>query len=152
MSNWFNSVVGNLDNILGAINYFEDELVDARGEVRIHGSLERCSASLPGITETRFSQLQEIEAILEHLNILLRKKRSETFRKFLENYKRALSSRDAEKYVDGDTDVVHLTMLVNQFALLRNRYLGVLKGLESKGFQINNITRLRSAGLENIQI
>jgi hypothetical protein len=40
------------------------------------------SASLPGITEHRFNQLQEIEAILEHLNIELRRERSKVFRKY----------------------------------------------------------------------
>jgi len=31
-----------------------------------------------------------------------------TFKKYLENYQRALSSRDVEKYVDGEADVVDM--------------------------------------------
>jgi hypothetical protein len=152
VSDWFNSVVDDLGNVVKALSFFEDELLVARDEVHIRGSLERCSASLPGITERRFSQLQEIEAILEHLNILLRKKRSHTFKAFLENYNRSLSSRDAEKYVDGDEDVVNLTLLVNQFALIRNKYLAIMKGLDQKSWQVGNITRLRAAGLETVNI
>lgn len=152
MSHWYNRVTADLSHIVGAIDYYEGELEDAKKEVVLRGSLEKAAASLPGITENRFSQLQEIEAILEFLNIELRKKRSHVFKRFLEHYNRQLSSRDAEKYVDGDTDVVDLTVLVNQFALLRNKYLGVLKGLESKSFQLSNITRLRAAGLEDVHI
>jgi hypothetical protein len=152
VSHWYNRVSADLSQIVGAIDYYEGELEDAKKEVVLRGSLEKSAASLPGITENRFNQLQEIEAILEHLNIELRKKRSQVFKRFLEHYNRQLSSRDAEKYVDGDTDVVDLTVLVNQFALLRNKYLGVLKGLESKSFQLNNITRLRAAGLEDVHI
>ena len=63
---------------------------------------------MPGIVEERFGQLQQLEAILEYLNIELRRLRSKTFKKFLENYNRALSSRDAEKYVDGEDDVVDI--------------------------------------------
>ena len=73
-------------------------------------------------------------------------------RKFLENYQRALTSRDAQAYVDGEPEVVDQTELINQFGLLRNQFLGVLKALEAKQFQINNIVKLRVAGLEDSEI
>jgi|SRR6056300_1227476 len=152
MSTWYNSVTADLSKIVDCIDYYETELDDARYECAIKGSLEKLSASLPGITEYRFNQLQEIEAILEHLNIALRKERSAVFRKYLEHYNRQLSSRDAEKYVDGEQSVIDLTHLCNQFSLLRNRYLGILKGLDVKQWQIGHITKLRTAGLEDIVI
>ena len=104
---------------------------------------------MPGIVEHRFNQLQEVEAILEWLNIQLRKKRSEVFKKFIENYNRALSSRDAEKYVDGDAEVYQWQLLINEFAMIRNKYLGLMKAIDAKQFQINNITKLRVAGMED---
>ena len=152
MSTWYNKVVSDLGSIVDSITYFENELQDARYECRIKGSLEKSSSALPGITEYRFNQLQEIEAILEHLNIELRKVRSITFRKYLENYNRQLSSRDAEKFVDSEQDVIDLTHLTNQFSLLRNQYLGIMKGLDTKQWQIGHITRLRTAGMEDIVI
>lgn len=152
MSTWYNKVVGDLGTIVDSITYFENELQEARFECRIKGSLEKASSSLPGLTEYRFNQLQEIEAILEHLNIELRKVRSVTFRKYLESYNRTLSSRDAEKFVDSEQDVIDLTHLTNQFGLLRNQYLGIMKGLDTKQWQIGHITRLRTAGMEDIVI
>lgn len=141
-----------MSTIIDCIEYYEAELEEAKAECRIKGTLERNSSQLPGITEHRFNQLQEIEAILEHLNILLRKERSLVFRKYLETYNRQLSSRDADKYVDGEDSVINLTQIVNQFSLLRNRYLGIMKGLDTKQWQIGHITRLRTAGLEDIVI
>jgi hypothetical protein len=152
MSTWYNKVVEDLGSIVDSIQYFENELQEARYECRIKGSLERSSSALPGITEYRFNQLQEIEAILEHLNIELRRERSKVFRKYLESYNRQLSSRDAEKFVDGEDSVITLTHLSNQYALLRNQYLGIMKGLDTKQWQIGHITRLRTAGMEDIVI
>ena len=152
MSTWYNKVVDDLGNIIDCIEYFENELEDARYECGIKGSLEKSSAALPGITEHRFNQLQEIEAILEHLNIELRRERSKVFRKYLETYNRQLSSRDAEKFVDGEDSVITLTHLTNQFSLLRNKFLGIMKGLDTKQWQIGHITRLRTAGMEDIVI
>ena len=103
---WYSRVSRDITQVPAAIQYFETELQTARLEVKLKGNIEKASAEMPGIVEHRFNQLQEIEAILEYLNIELRKLRSSFFRKYLENYQRALSSRDVEKYVDGEQDVV----------------------------------------------
>lgn len=152
MTNWYNEISRNLDRIPDCITYYEEEYKKAKQEVRLYGNLEKASAALPGIVEQRFSQLQQIEAILEYLNIELRRTRSKEFKKYLENYNRALSSRDAEKYVDGEDDVVDMTKIINDFALIRNQWLGITKGLDQKQWQITNIVKLRVAGMEDADI
>jgi len=146
---WYSSVSRDIGKIPDAIAYFENELQQARMEVKLVGNVERASAELPGIVEHRFNQLQEIEAILEYLNIELRKLRSSFFKQYLENYQRALSSRDVEKYVDGESDVCDYEKIINEFALMRNKWLGVLKALDQKQWQITNIVKLRVAGMED---
>ncbi len=152
MSVWYRKVTANLGEIVTAISHFEKEIDQARYECGMKGNLEKQSRDMPGIVEHRFNQLQEVEAILEFLNTEMRKLRAKTFRKYLENYNKALSSRDAEKYVDGEQEVVDLQYLINDFSLVRNRYIGVIKALEAKQFQINNIVKLRAAGLEDISL
>lgn len=150
MSQWYNLIVDDIENIPKCISYYEDQLNQSKYEVSLTGkSIETHSAELPGIVEYRYTQLQEIEAILEYLNISLRKLRSSVFRNFLEKYNRALTSRDADKYVDGDSSVCAYMLLVNEFALLRNKYLSRHKGLDIKNWQISNIVRLRVAGLDD---
>ena len=150
MSTWYRKVQGNLGEIVSCIDHFENELDQARIETTLKGNVEKNSRDMPGIVEHRFNQLQEIEAILEHLNIELRKLRSSKYRKFLEHYNRQLTSRDVEKYIEGEQDVVDLTHLINEFALLRNKYIGLTKALDAKQFQLNNIINLRAAGLEDL--
>ena len=150
MSTWYRKIQEDLGELANCIPAFEAILEEARVECGMKGNLERLSREMPGIVEHRFNQLQEIEAILEHLNIELRKKRSHVFRKFTEHYNKALSSRDAEKYVDGEDEIADFQHLINEFALLRNRFHGLIKALDAKQFQINNIVKLRVAGLEDI--
>ena len=45
-----------------------------------------------------------------------------------------------------------LTKIVNDFALIRNQYLGITKGLDQKQWQITNIVKLRVAGMEDADI
>lgn len=146
---WYTKVSKDISYIPDAIAYFESELIDARKDSRITGNIEKASAAMPGIVETRFAQLQEIEAILEYLNIELRRLRSSLFRKYLETYQRALTSRDVEKYVDGEADVVDMEKIINEFALLRNKWLGITKALDIKQWQLSNIIKLRVAGMED---
>ena len=149
---WYTTVSKDISKIPDCIIHFNSEYEQARKECRIYGNLEKASASLPGIVEHRFQQLQQIEAILEYLNIEKRKLRADHFRKYLENYQRALSSRDVEKYVDGEADVVDFEKIVNEFALLRNRWLGITKGLDQKQWQLTNIVKLRVAGMEDATV
>ncbi len=149
---WYAKVSKDIAHLPSCLDHFYNELDQARAEVKIYGNIEKASASLPGVVEHRFNQLQEIEAILEYLNIELRRTRSKAFKKYLENYQRALSSRDVEKYVDGEADVVDMEKIINEFAMLRNQWLGIIKGLDIKQWQLSNIIKLRTAGLEDITL
>jgi len=149
---WYSRVVSDLGAIPDFIAHYEHELVLSKQDCRIGGVVEKNISALPGITEHRFNQLQEIEAVLNYLNIQLRKIRRRHFQKYLEGYARALTSRDAEKYVDGEDEVIDFETIINEVALLRNRYLGIMKAMESKNFMLGHIVRLRAAGMEDIQI
>lgn len=149
---WYAKIAKDIGSIPDAVAFFEAELLNAKTEVRLTGNIERAAAAMPGIVEHRYNQLQEIEAILEYLNIELRRLKSSFFRKYLENYARALSSRDVEKYVEGEADVVDMEKIINEFALLRNKWLGITKALDQKQWQITNVVKLRIAGMEDASI
>ena len=152
MANWYTRIAQDLSVIPDFITYYELELVTSKKEVTIYGNVEKNIAALPGITEKHFSNLQEIEAILNYLNIQLRKIRRKHFQKYLEAYNRALTSRDAEKYVDGEDEVIDFETIINEVALVRNRYLGIMKALESKNFMLGHLVRLKTAGMEDFTI
>lgn len=149
---WYSKVTNDISTLPDFIQFYEVELESAKKEVKIYGNVEKNIANLPGVTEHRFNQLQEIEAVLNYLNIQLRKIRRKHFQKYLEAYNRALSSRDAEKYADGEDEVIEYETLINEIALLRNRWLAIMKGLESKNFMLGHVVRLRAAGMEDITL
>jgi hypothetical protein len=149
---WYNKVVADIGMIPDFITHYENELADAKRDCRIGGLVEKNITALPGITEQRFNQLQEIEAVLNYLNIQLRKIRRKHFQKYLEGYARALTSRDAEKYVDGEDEVIDYETIINEVAYLRNRWLGIMKGLDSKQWMAGHVVRLRAAGMEDITV
>ena len=149
---FYNRIVTDLGAIPEFIDYYENELISAKTDIKIRGNVEKALSNLPGETEHRFNQLQEIEAVLEYLNIQLRKIRQKHYKKYLEGYNRALSSRDAEKYSEAEDEVIDMETIINEVALLRNKWLGVMKGIESKNFMLGHVVRLRTAGMEDIVV
>ena len=149
---WYSDVVADISNLPKFLDFFDNELQQAKYDVSIHGNVEKNIAALPGITEQRFNQLQEIEAVLRHMELQLRKIKRKHFQKYLEAYNRALTSRDAEKYSDGEDEVVDYESLINEVALIRNRFTGILKGLDQKSYMLGHIVRLRTAGMEDITL
>ena len=55
---WYSEVSKDISKIPECIQHFNNELLQAKNEVRIFGNLEKASASMPGIVEQRFNQLQ----------------------------------------------------------------------------------------------
>jgi hypothetical protein len=149
---WYSTIANDITRLHDGILHFQTELTSAKQECKIIGNVEKASAAMPGIVEHRYNQLQEIEAILEFLNIELKRLKSYHFRKYLETYARALSSRDCEKFVEGEDDVIEYEKIINEFALLRNQWLGITKALDQKSYALSNIIRLRCAGMEDATI
>ena len=149
---WYSRVVDDLSEIPNAMNYYENEVLDGKGETKIVGSLEKNAQELSGVTSHRFGQLQELEAILRYLNIKYDKMRSDHYRKYLERYQRDLTDRSIEKYIDGEDDIVSMSIIINEVSLVRNKYLALMKGLDIKNWQISNITRLRIVGMEDAHL
>jgi hypothetical protein len=152
MSSWYTKISQDISAIPDFIAYYEAELELAKRDINVHGVVEKNMSNLPGITAYRFNQLQEIEAVLNFFNIQLRKIRRKHFQKYLEHYARALTSRDAEKYVDGEDEVIDYETIINEIALLRNRWLGVMKGLDSKNYMLGHMVRLKTSGMEDFTI
>ena len=149
---WYNRVVADLNELPNFLAYYENELQAAKAECRIGGRVEINIKELPGITEHRFNQLQEVEAVLNYMHIQLRRIHHKQYKAYLEGYARALTSRDAEKYADGSDEVIDYETLINEVALLRNKWLGIMKGLENKQWMSGHIVKLRTAGMEDIRL
>jgi hypothetical protein len=153
MSKWYGRVIRDPDNhdiVLEACDHFEGLYEEARNDLKTSGArIEKLAADLPGLTEYRWGQLQEIEAILSFLETRENKAKAEKMRHYLEHYDRTLSDRTAEKYADAHDEVQTIRIVRQQVAHVRNLFMGILKKFEALNYQLTNITKLRAAGIED---
>lgn len=150
--NWLDTVKKDFNKIDDFVDVYEKELEQARKEVKIDGVVEKQAREMPSITDRRFSQLQEIESVHDILDINLKKTRSKFYKQYLENYQRSLSSRDVEKYIDGESEVIELLYKINKVLLLKNKFASITKALEIKHYQLTNIVKMKVAGLDDADL
>jgi two-component SAPR family response regulator len=146
--------VGDADLLkaLDAADGYELAYEEARKDLIAHGRLEGMAARMAGLTDQRFAQLQDLEAIIEYLESREKKMWVEKTRHYLEHYQRTLTDKVARDYAE-TTDEVQLIRKVRQrVGYVRNLFLGIMKGLECMNFQITNVTKLKCAGLEDAEI
>ena len=148
----YSDIVKNMALLPDFIDQYQVELNEAKKETSIKGIIEKNVAALPGITEHRFNELQTIEAVLNYCNIQHKIIKQKHYKKYLEHYGRALSSRDAEKYSEAEQESIDMELIINEVSLLRNQYLGIIKALEQKSFMLGHVVRLRSVGLDDVTI
>ena len=94
----------------------------------------------------------QLEAIMEFFDIKLKGIRSSLYQKLLNNSQRALTSNDIKQYIDGDKNIMDLQLIINDIALVRNKFISLTKGFETKNWQLSNLTNLQCAGLDAIEI
>lgn len=136
-----------ITEIKDKIKKYNSEYLSGKDEVKIKRSIHDECLKLPGIIEHRFSQLQEIEYCLKQVEKHYERIKINHFKKYTTNYNKELSSRDAEKYAEGELDTYEAFELLNEVALIRNKFLSLLKGLDSKSYQLNNIVKIKQMGI-----
>lgn len=149
---WYYKVTSDWTELAPCLEYFSNEAIEARKELSMKGRLESHAARIPVVTEHRFAQLQVLNAIVRFFEIERDRTKAQHYKKFLEGYARTLTSRDAEKYAEAEKDVVDLELLINEICMVRNLFTGIIKGLDNKSYTINNVAKLRTAGLESAML
>lgn len=154
MKTFYKEIVenNNLDEIPDAILYYNKEIDNAREDLDIKGSVMKMAAQMPGIIEYRFAQLQELEAICQHIEIIKNQAFATAFKGYFESYDKSMSSRDAEKYANGDETVIDLAIILNSISVVRNKFLGITKALESKHYQLTNIIKMKASGVDDFSV
>ncbi len=153
---WYHRVFSETDEnrqlmiIAEACEFYMNEHASALRELDPPtGKIERMQSRIPGMTAHRYSQFQDLENLLAHVENMENRTRQKKIIWYTEHYNRTLSVRDAGTYADVSDDVQILREIRFRVSSVRNLYLAITKGLEHMHFQISNVTRMRVAGLDD---
>lgn len=95
-----------------------------------------------------FDKYCEIKTISEKYQIEIDKVIGELTIKYNENYSIALGSVLMSKYINQEPELVKIKKSLVDINEIKEKFMGVVESFKIRGFQLNNITKLRVAQIE----
>ena len=94
----------------------------------------------------------ELHTLVKHFETQMNKIRGSLFRQYTENYSRELNDRTKDQYINHEDEFLKISGIYLEVKDLHDRYVGVVDAFRSRGFALNNITKIRVAALEDVTI
>lgn len=151
---WFKVVKDDLSKLPDAIEWYEQILDEAFAEADISGNLQRALQEQPGLIGYYDAMHTDIDLILDLMEKRLKQTKADKLRQWAENPPTnvKMNSTDTRLLIEADPDVVFIDELVMETRYTYKTYSGLLKALDSRGYTLNNITKLRSSGMEEVEV
>lgn len=149
MRNFFQEIKQDFSKLKEFIDYYNNEYEEAVKETFISGNVVEQTKKLPQQMTYRFTQLQEIEAVLRHVEILRDAVVGEKWKEYTEKKAKLLTAVEKKNYIAQEADVILYEKAVNEVSFIRNKFISLTKGFDSKNFALSNIIKLKVAGVDD---
>ncbi len=142
----------NLPDILAEYEKgLEEEIV--KPKLNIKGkNLEAANAEHAGWQLYYESRRADLHALAKYFEARTAAARGKLFKKYTETYNRTLSDRQKDKYIDNDEQYLSQYEIYLEIKEVYEKYEAVCNAFQSRGYALNNITKIRVASLEDVNI
>lgn len=147
---WFRDVQANLDAIPEALDWYLAQLEPAHQEIDIAGTLMKANQNQPGLVAYYDAMHTDLDMILEFVERKHKIMRASKIRELADDppTNTKLSAADVKLLAETDAEVVCLEQLAQEIRYVYKQFSSLMKALEQRGYTLNNITKIRIAGLE----
>jgi hypothetical protein len=140
----------NLPNILGE---YEAALEGYQEHLAIKGkNLEHANREHPAWQSYYDERRMELHTLYKHFETQMYKVRGSLFKQYTESYSRELNDRAKDQYINHEDEFLKISGIYLEVKDLHDRYVSVVDAFRSRGFALNNITKIRVAALEDAVI
>jgi hypothetical protein len=138
-----------LEEIVPLLPKYEEKINAAEQIFKLEGRrLEEIMRTLPHYQSSYDQSYQELKALEEWVNNIKEKNIGRLWKKYNENYSRALASKDIQAYINSEKDIVELNQIIIEITLLKNMTFSIVDALKQLGWQMGSITKLRIAEMQ----
>lgn len=154
MIRWYPILFRDRTRVKEALLWFLAEYEAGMQSVDISGSLMRANQSQSGLMSYYDSLHSELAAILELVDQDLRIVRAGVLRDFADNppTKTKLNATDLKILIDAEPPVVAAGYVVEEVKMVYKMFGAVLKGLDQRGYRLGDISKLRVAGMQEVEV
>lgn len=129
---------------------YESELVEAKENLIIKGkTLEKANFENPTWQLYYDQRRVELHTLLKYLDGLVASARGKLFRSYTETYQRDISDRAKDQYINNEPAYLDMYEIYLEIKDVHDRYQAICDAYKSRGYALNNITKIRVASLED---
>lgn len=147
------SKTGKFANLVTMIIQYEKDMADADKNLEIKGkTLERANVENASWHFYYDQRRAEIANIVRFLESEVEKVRGNLYKSYKEGHSIALSDREIGRYIDTEQAYLTVYRMLLEVKELHDKYQGLVESFTTRGYALNNIVRIRVAGLEDVEI
>ena len=111
--------------------------------------LETANVEQPGWQLYYESRRAELHSLVKFFESKTAAVQGELFRKYTEKYTRELSDRQKDKYITNEKKYLNQYEIYLEIKEIYEKYVAVCNAFVSRGYALNNITKIRVASIED---
>ncbi len=140
-------------NLPDILEEYEKGLEEVEPRLIIKGkNLEAANAEQAGWQLYYESRRADLHALVKFFEAKTAASRGKLFKKYTETYNRTLSDRQKDKYIDNEEKYLTQLEIYLEIKEVYEKYEAVCDAFRSRGYALNNITKIRVASLESVNI
>lgn len=140
----------NLPTMLEA---YDNELAKAEEDLRITGKkLEISNSENSALIHFYDQRKVELHTLVKFFKTEEDRVKGQLYKSYKENHSRSLGEREIAKYIDNEDKYIEAHSLLIEVEEMYEMYQSVVNALTTRNYALSNITKIRVASLENIEI
>jgi hypothetical protein len=129
---------------------YETAIEDYEDNLAIKGkTLEVANRENPGWQAYYDERRIELKTLVDYMEAQVQRTRGRLFKTYTEAHSRELTDRAKDKYIDNEDAYLTTYEIYLEVKELYNKYQAVVDAFTSRGYALNNITKIRVAALDD---
>lgn len=143
----------NFERLPDVLDEFESELDGVEKSIAIEGKRLEAANREQSVWLHYYDQKRiELHTLVKYMELQVSKVRGKLFRSYTEAHQRELSDRAKDKYIDNEQSYLDMYEIYLEIKELYDKYQSVVDAFQQRGYSLNNITKIRVASLEDVEL
>lgn len=140
-------------NLPALLEAYENDLLNAKNQLEIRGKkLEIANSENSAWLHYYDQRRVELHTLVKFFVAEEERVRGSLFKSYKENYSRALGEREINKYIDNEEKYTYVHSLLLEVEERYELYQSTVNAFISRNYALSNITKIRVAQLEFVEI
>lgn len=139
-------LVDVLDEYANALDGIED-LIKIKGK-----KLESANLENPAWQHYYDEKRIELYTLVKYFEAEVNRVRGKLFRSYKENHTRDLNEREIGRYIDNEEAYLTMNELYLEVKEMHDKYAAAVGAFTTRGYALNNITKIRCSALEDVML